>query len=101
MSVLLIALYVGMVAVAVWAWVAVPGEQRFTFRMGAPPSLDGTLSKGTALSMWLIQGAVVLAGSLLAAADDDANLEMLAIAGAGLLVFLLVLEITTVWRLTR
>jgi hypothetical protein len=99
MSVLLIALYIGMVAVAVWAWVVIPGEQRFSFRVGNPPSLDGTLGKRTALLMWLAQGAVVLGGSLMAAADDEADLGLLAVAGAGLLLFLLLMEIVSVRRL--
>jgi hypothetical protein len=99
MTVFLVALYIGMIAVAVWAWVVVSPEQRFPVRIGAPPSLDGTLGKRTALLMWLAQGAVVLAGSLLAAADDEANLEMLAVAGAGLLIFLLLMEIVSVRRL--
>jgi hypothetical protein len=51
--------------------------------------------------MWLAQGAVVLAGSLLAMADDEANLEWLAVAGAGLLIFLLLMEIVSVRRLKR
>ena len=101
MPILLIALYIGMVAVAAWAWVVVPGEQRFSVRVGAPPSFDGTLGKRTALLMWLAQGAVVLAGSLMAATDDEANLGMLAVAGAGLLIFLLLMEIVSVRRLMR
>ncbi|MDP9067528.1 MAG: hypothetical protein M3N53_04135 [Actinomycetota bacterium] len=101
MPVLLVALYTGMVAVAVWAWVVIPGEQRFSFRVGNPPSLDGTLGKRTALLMWLAQGAVVLAGSLMAAADDEANLGLLAVAGVGLLLFLLLMEIVSVRRLQR
>jgi hypothetical protein len=101
MSGLLVALYIGMVAVALWAWVVIPGDQRFSFRVGAPPSFDGTLSKGTALLMWLAQGAVVLVGSLLAVEDDEANLEVLAVAGAGLLIFLLLMQIASVRRLKR
>jgi hypothetical protein len=99
--VLLIALYLGMVAVAVWAWVVIPGEQRFSFRLGSPPALDGTVRKRTALLMWLGQGAVVLVGSLMAAADDEADLGLLAVAGAGLLAFLLLMEIVSVRRLQR
>ena len=99
MPALLIALYVGMVAVAAWGWVVIPREQRFSFRVGSPPSLDGTLGKRTALLMWLAQGAVVLGGSLMAAADDEANLGLLAVAGAGLLAFLLLMEIVSVRRL--
>ncbi|MEA2477586.1 MAG: hypothetical protein QOC87_1785 [Actinomycetota bacterium] len=101
MPFLLIALYIGMVAVAVWAWMVVPVGQRFSFRVGAPPSLDGTLGKTAALLMWLVEGAVVLAGSLMAARDHGANLGILAVAGAGLLIFLLLMEIVSVRRLMR
>lgn len=101
MPALLIALYLAMVAVAVWAWVVIPGEQRFSFRVGAPPALDGTLGKRGALLTWLVQGAVVLAGSLMAAADEEADLGLLAAAGAGLLLFLLLMEIVSVRRLQR
>ena len=101
MPALLIALYLGMVAVAVWAWAVIPDERRFSFRVGSPSSLDGTLRKRTALLMWLGQGAVVLVGSLMAAADDEADLGLLAVAGAGLLTFLLLMEIVSVRRLHR
>lgn len=101
MPVLLIALYVGMVAVAAWAWVVIPGGRRFSFRVGNPPSLDGTLGKATALLMWLAQGALVLGGSLMAATDDEADLGLLAVAGAGLLLFLLLMQVVSVRRLQR
>ena len=69
MRILLMALFVGMVAIALWAWVAAPGERRL--------------------------------GSLMADADTEADIGWLAVAGAALLVFLLVMEIVSVRRLIR
>lgn len=101
MPIVLIALFAGMVGVAVWAWLVAPAEGRFRARWGSPPSLDGTLGKRTGLLLWVGLGAVVLAGSLRAAADDEANLGGLPVAGAGLLVFLLLMEIVSVRRMMR
>jgi hypothetical protein len=101
MPILLIALFVGMVAVALWAWAAAPGERRFPVRSGAPPSLDGTVGKRTGLLVWVVLGAVVMTGSLMAEADTEADIGWLAVAGALLLVFLLLVEIVSVRRLTR
>lgn len=101
MPILLIALYVGMVAVALWAWVAAPGERRFAIQVGNPPSFDGTLGKRTGLLVWVVLGAVVVTGSLMAEADSEGNLGALPVAGAALLVFLLLMEIVSVRRLMR
>lgn len=101
MPILLIALFVGMVAVALWAWVGAPADRRFPVGVGAPPSLDGTLGKRTGLVVWVALGAVVMTGSLMAEADTEADIGWLAIAGAGSLAFLLLMEIVSVRRLMR
>lgn len=101
MRILLIGLFVGIVAVALWAWVVAPGERRFPLRVGAPPSFDGTLGKRTGLLVWVALGAVVMTGSLMAEADTEADNGGLAVAGAALLVFLLLIEIVSVRRLMR
>ena len=101
MPILLITLFVSMVAVAVWAWVIAPGERRFPVRVGAPPTLDGTVGKRTGLLVWVALGALVTTGSLMAEADTDADIRWLAVAGAALLVFLLLMEIVSVRRLMR
>ncbi len=93
-----IALFGAMLGVAVWAWVAAPSQQRFFVRVGNPPALDGTVSKGTGLVMWVGLGAVAFLGSLLAERDNRGGL---AIAGAGLLAFLLLMEIVSLRRIAR
>ncbi len=101
MPILLITLFVGMVAVALWAWVAAPGDRRFSVRLGNPPSLDGTLGTRTGLLVWVVLGAVVMTGSLMAEMDPEGDLAALPVAGAALLVFLLLMEIVSVRRLMR
>jgi hypothetical protein len=101
MPILLIALFIAMVAVALWAWVVTPGERRFSVRVGAPPSFDGTLGKRTGLLVWVALGAAVMTGSLMAEADAEADNGALTVAGAALLVFLLLMEIVSVRRLMR
>jgi hypothetical protein len=86
-----------MVGVALWAWVAAPSTARFFVRVGNPPGFDGTVSKGTGLVMWIGLGAVAFLGSFFAEGD----IEGLAIAGAGLLVFLLLMQIVSVRRMMR
>lgn len=97
MQILLTALFGAIVGVAVWAWAAAPSEARVSVRWGSPPALDGTVGKGAGLAMWLVLGAVAFLGSVLAARDN----EPLALAGAGLLVFLLSMEVVSVRRMTR
>jgi hypothetical protein len=97
MRLVLIALFGAMIVVAAWAWVAAPSTARFSVRWGSPPALDGTVGKATALVMWLGLGAIALVGSLLAQ-EDGAGI---AVAGAGLLAFLLVMEIASVRRAMR
>ncbi len=101
MPILLIALFIGMIAVALWAWVAAPGDRRFSVQVGNPPSFDATLGKRSGLLVWVLLGAVVMTGSLMAEADTEADLGWLALAGAALLVFLLLMEIHSVRRLMR
>ena len=101
MPVLLIALFAGMVALALWTWVAAPGDRRFSVRSGNPPSLDGTLGKRTGLVVWVVLGAVVTTGSLMAGADPEGDPGALPVAGAALLVFLLLMEIVSVRRMMR
>ncbi|MGH9199505.1 MAG: hypothetical protein ACRD1T_27715 [Acidimicrobiia bacterium] len=96
MPVLLIALFVCMVAVALWGWVVTPGDRRFSVRIGAPPSFDGTVGKRTGLLVWVALGAVVTTGSLMVEADPEGNLGALPAAGAGVLIFLLLMEIVSV-----
>lgn len=97
MRIVLIALFGAMAIVALWGWVAAPSTGRFFVRVGNPPGFDGTLSKGTGLVVWVALGAVVFVGSLLAEQDN----EGLAVVGAALLAFLLLMEIVAVRRLTR
>ncbi|HYO61882.1 MAG TPA: hypothetical protein VEU29_08280 [Actinomycetota bacterium] len=101
MPILLIALFAGMVAVALWAWVAAPGDRRFSARFGNPPGLDGTVDKRTGLLMWLVLGAVEMTGTLIADADPEGDVGALPAAGAALLVFLLLMEVVSVRRLMR
>lgn len=86
-----------MAAVALWTWLRAPSTARFSVRFGAPPGLDGTVGKGAALLTWLVLGAVVLGGALLADQDD----QWIAAAGVPLLAFLLLMEIVSVRRATR
>jgi hypothetical protein len=86
-----------MLGVALWAWVAAPKEARVSVRWGSPPALDGTVGKGTGLAMWIGLGAIAFLGSVLAERDNEA----LAVAGAGLLAFLLLMEVVSVRRMTR
>ena len=97
MQVLVIALFGAMVVVALWGWVAAPSTARLPVRWGNPPSLDGTVGKGTGLVLWIALGALPLVGSLLA----DEGTEVMVGLGAGLLAFLLLMEIVTVRRLVR
>jgi hypothetical protein len=90
-------LFAGMVIVALWGWVTAPSSERFAVRAGNPPGFDGTVSKGAALIMWIVLGAVVLAGSLIAQRDN----EGLALVGAGLLALLLLMEVVSVRRAIR
>jgi hypothetical protein len=101
MPILLIALFVGMVTVALRAWMVAPRERRFSVQLGAPPSFDATLGKRTGLLVWVVLGAVVTTGSLMAETDKESDLGWLAIAGAALLAFLLLMEIVSVRRLMR
>jgi hypothetical protein len=101
MRILLIALFAGMIAVALWAWVTAPGDRRFSVRLGNPSSLDGTLGKRTGLLVWVVLGAVVMTGSLMAEEEPEGNLGALPVAGAALLVFLLLMEIVSIRRLLR
>lgn len=91
------ALFAVIVVVALWGWVVAPSTGRFFARAGNPPGLDGTLTKGVGLVVWVALGAVVLAGSLAAERDG----QWIAVAGAPLLGFLLLMEIISVRRLTR
>jgi hypothetical protein len=100
-AILLIALFVGMVVVAGWAWVVAPRERRFPIRAGNPPWFDGTLGKRTGLLLWVALGAMVMTGSLMAEADTESDLEALLFAGVALLAFLLLMEIVSVRRLMR
>lgn len=97
MRIVLIALFGAMAVVALWAWVGAPSTGRFFVRVGNPPGFDGTLSKRTGLATWVALGAVVVVGSLLAERDN----ERIAVVGAALLVFLLLMEIVSVRRITR
>jgi hypothetical protein len=96
--IVVVALFVAMVIVAVWGWKAAPSTARFFVRMGNPPGLDGTVSKGTGVLTWLALGALALVGALFA---DEDNRSMMEILGAVLLAFLLLMEIVSVRRLTR
>jgi hypothetical protein len=97
MQVVLIAFFGAMVGVALWGWVAAPSTARFPVRWGNPPGLDGTLSKGTGLAVWVALGAVVSVSSLLLERDD----LWIAVVGVPLLAFLLLMEIASVRRLVR
>ncbi len=97
MRIVLIALFGAMATVALWGWIAAPSPRRLPARAGNPPGFDGTLTKGVGLLVWVAFGAVVLVGSLAAERDD----QWIAVAGAPLLAFLLLMQIVSVRRLTR
>src|SRR3712207_3075569 len=97
MRLVLIALFAAMIGVAVWAWVAAPSGARFSVRWGNPPSVDGTVGKGAALAMWLVLGGIAFVGSFFAEPERGG----LALAGAGLLLFLLLMEVSSVRRALR
>lgn len=59
--------------------------------------MDGTIGKGAGLVMWLGLGTIAFVGAFFAERD----MEALALAGAGLLVFLLLMEIVSVRRMMR
>lgn len=101
MVVLVIALFTGMVAVALWAWVTVPGDRRFPVRFGNPPGFDGTVSKRIGLVMWLVLGAIVTTASLMAAQDPESDVGALPAVGTAFLAFLLLMEIVSIRRLLR
>ena len=98
LTIVLIALFGAMVGVALWAWVAAPPAARFPVQVGNPPSFDGTVGKRTGLVMWIVLGAIAFVGSIVT--EEDLGLG-LPVAGAGLLAFLLLMEINSVRRMMR
>ncbi|MGI8774199.1 MAG: hypothetical protein ACR2KQ_04165 [Actinomycetota bacterium] len=97
MRLILVALFSATVAVTAWGWRVLPPETRFSFSIGAPPSVDGSLGKLTGLLVQMGSGLFFAAGGWVVADDSP---TMAGIAGA-LLLFFLLMEFRTIRRQER
>ena len=85
--------FAGMVGQSVWGWRVIDPAYRFAARAGST-GIDFSMSKATGLVVWPLIGLVVVAGS---AAGD----ETIALVGATLLFFLLLMQRSSIRRTAR
>lgn len=97
MKPVIVALFLGFPAVAVWGWRSIPVGRRFPIAFGVPPSVEGTMSKPVGLIVHLVTGSILAASSWFAA-TQHAGMGWI---GIGLLTFFLFIEIHTIRRLQR
>jgi hypothetical protein len=91
------ALFGVQVVVLLWGWQAIDGDQRMSFSLGVPPSIQGTTSKRTGLVLRALVACFLFSGSLLAHLQGD---TFIIVIGALLLGFFSVLDVLNVRRMT-
>jgi hypothetical protein len=93
-----LALFGVQLLVLVWGWRAIDDDQRMSFSVGVPPSIQGTTSKRTGFLLRTLVALFLIGGSLWAHAQGDTFVVLI---GALLLVFFSVLDALNIRRLTR
>lgn len=97
MIILVVLLAAAFVGVTAWGWGSIPKERRFPVALGAPPSVEWTVSRTTGLVTYLLIGAWLSLGTWLVASQE----KLIGWIGVGLLAFFLFIEVHTIRRLLR
>lgn len=97
MAAVIILLFGCQLALNSWGRSVVPDDARFPFALGVPPSIESSMSKRTALWVYLLTGTWFSALSLFAASQRASTGWI----GAALMVFFLAIEYHQIRRLSR